>query len=65
MDNYVLQNLHYSSDLVAGQFAYAFKFADRTTLNFNCQIELTFKDKKYNDGCLKMVSKKISVRTSY
>ncbi|CAD5223458.1 unnamed protein product [Bursaphelenchus okinawaensis] len=49
IDGYVLQNLDYQSDLVAGQSAYVFKFADKPTLHFNCQIELALKDK--NAGC--------------
>uniref|UniRef100_A0A914VUB9 ZP domain-containing protein n=2 Tax=Plectus sambesii TaxID=2011161 RepID=A0A914VUB9_9BILA len=44
VDHFILQNLEYSSDLMAGQEAHVFKFADRPALYFNCQIELRVKD---------------------
>uniref|UniRef100_A0A915DT32 ZP domain-containing protein n=1 Tax=Ditylenchus dipsaci TaxID=166011 RepID=A0A915DT32_9BILA len=37
------------NDLSAGQTAYVFKFADKPTLHFNCQIELTLRDQ--HTGC--------------
>uniref|UniRef100_A0A914D127 ZP domain-containing protein n=1 Tax=Acrobeloides nanus TaxID=290746 RepID=A0A914D127_9BILA len=49
VDRYVLQNLEYSSDLVAGQGAHVFKFADKPTLHFNCQIEISVKQAP--NGC--------------
>ncbi|TMS35207.1 hypothetical protein L596_002657 [Steinernema carpocapsae] len=49
VDRFVLQNLEYSHDLMAGQEAHVFKFADRPALYFNCQIALTIKDRQY--GC--------------
>lgn len=55
MDDFVLQNLNYSGDLVAGQTAYVFKFADKPSLHFNCQIELTLKDSQ--SGCINTVNK--------
>ncbi|KAI1719556.1 zona pellucida-like domain-containing protein [Ditylenchus destructor] len=50
IDGYVLPNLDYTTDLVAGQSAYVFKFADKPTLHFNCQIELTLRDQ--DAGCV-------------
>ncbi|KAE9548678.1 hypothetical protein FO519_008111 [Halicephalobus sp. NKZ332] len=49
IDRFVLQNLDYSGDLSAGQGAHVFKFADKPSLHFNCQIELSLKDPK--TGC--------------
>ncbi|KAK0395494.1 hypothetical protein QR680_001307 [Steinernema hermaphroditum] len=49
VDRFVLQNLEYTNDLMAGQEAHVFKFADRPALYFNCQIALTVKDHQY--GC--------------
>ncbi|KAL6735191.1 hypothetical protein Aduo_005655 [Ancylostoma duodenale] len=49
VDGVILQNLDYTSDLTAGKAAQVFKFADKTGLYFNCQIQLTIKDKQY--GC--------------
>lgn len=45
VDKYVLLDLDYTNDLVAGQEAHVFKFADRPALYFNCQLELTVKDR--------------------
>lgn len=49
VDRYILQSLEYISDLMAGQEAHVFKFADRPALNFNCQIELSLRDPEV--GC--------------
>uniref|UniRef100_A0AC34QRU0 ZP domain-containing protein n=1 Tax=Panagrolaimus sp. JU765 TaxID=591449 RepID=A0AC34QRU0_9BILA len=49
IDRFVLQNLDYSGDLTAGQGAHVFKFADKPSLHFNCQLELSLKDPK--SGC--------------
>uniref|UniRef100_A0A1I7XPH5 ZP domain-containing protein n=1 Tax=Heterorhabditis bacteriophora TaxID=37862 RepID=A0A1I7XPH5_HETBA len=49
IDGVILQNLNYLSDLTAGKPAQVFKFADKAGLYFNCQIQLTIKDKQY--GC--------------
>uniref|UniRef100_A0A0N5AZ39 ZP domain-containing protein n=1 Tax=Syphacia muris TaxID=451379 RepID=A0A0N5AZ39_9BILA len=44
VDPTVLQDLDYLGDLMAGQRASVFKFADRSALYFSCQIELLIKD---------------------
>ncbi|CAB3403726.1 unnamed protein product [Caenorhabditis bovis] len=49
VDGVILQNLEYINDLTAGRSAPVFKFADKAGLYFNCQIQLTIKDKNY--GC--------------
>lgn len=53
IDRYVLQNLDYPGDLIGGQWAYVFKFADKPTLHFNCAIELALKDRQA--ACTKTV----------
>ncbi|VDK44039.1 unnamed protein product, partial [Anisakis simplex] len=49
VDKFVLIDLDYVDDLIAGQEAHVFKFADRPALYFNCQLELTLKDS--TEGC--------------
>ncbi|GMR36256.1 hypothetical protein PMAYCL1PPCAC_06451, partial [Pristionchus mayeri] len=49
VDPAILRQLNYNADLSAGQDALVFKFADRVGLYFNCQIQLTLKEKTL--GC--------------
>ena len=45
IDGVILQDLDYIGDLSAGKPAQVFKFADKAGLYFNCQVQLTVKDK--------------------
>nr|CAD2183084.1 unnamed protein product [Meloidogyne enterolobii] len=51
VDALLLRDLEYTDDLTAGQSAFVFKFADKPTLHFNCQIELTLREEWSNNGC--------------
>ena len=44
LDKYLLGNLEYPTDLMAGKEAHAFKYADRPNLYFNCQIKINVKE---------------------
>lgn len=44
LDQHLLGNLEYPADLMAGVEAHVFKYADRSNLYFNCQINILVKD---------------------
>ena len=44
LDRYLLGNLEYVTDLMAGKEAHVFKYADRANLYFDCQIMITVKE---------------------
>lgn len=44
VDRYLLSNLEYFNDLMAGHEAHVFKYADRSNLYFQCQIRIEVKE---------------------
>ncbi|KJH52605.1 zona pellucida-like domain protein [Dictyocaulus viviparus] len=44
LDKFLLNNLEYPTDLMAGQEAHVYKYADRSQLFYQCQISITVKD---------------------
>ncbi|GMR34285.1 hypothetical protein PMAYCL1PPCAC_04480, partial [Pristionchus mayeri] len=44
LDKFILNNLEYPQDLVAGQEAHVYKYADRNQLFYQCQISISVKE---------------------
>ncbi|KAL6722519.1 hypothetical protein Aduo_017635 [Ancylostoma duodenale] len=44
LDKYLLTNLEYPGDLMAGREAHVYKYADRDNMYFDCQITLRIKE---------------------
>lgn len=44
LDKFLLNNLEYPADLMAGQEAHIYKYADRSQLFYQCQITITIKE---------------------
>ncbi|VDN01308.1 unnamed protein product [Thelazia callipaeda] len=44
LDKYLLNNLEYPTDLMAGQEAHVYKYADRSQLFYQCQISIAIKE---------------------
>lgn len=49
LDKFLLNNLEYPTDLMAGQEAHVYKYADRSQLFYQCQISITVKEP--NEEC--------------
>lgn len=47
-DKYLLQNLDYVSDLMVGKEAHVYKYADRSSIFFDCKITITIKEPEKN-----------------
>ncbi|KAK6747820.1 hypothetical protein RB195_000795 [Necator americanus] len=52
LDRYVLNDLEYPEDLLAGQEAHVYKYADRDSLYYQCQISLQVKE---NGECVRPI----------
>lgn len=48
LDRYLLGNLEYTTDLMAGRESHVFKYADKPNVYFNCQVRLELKDPNLN-----------------
>uniref|UniRef100_A0A914VDY6 ZP domain-containing protein n=1 Tax=Plectus sambesii TaxID=2011161 RepID=A0A914VDY6_9BILA len=44
LDKFILGNIEYPTDLMAGKEAHVFKYADRANLYFNCQTTISIKE---------------------
>ncbi|KAK6029228.1 zona pellucida-like domain protein [Ostertagia ostertagi] len=44
LDKFLLNNLEYPTDLMAGQEAHVYKYADRSQLFYQCQISISIKE---------------------
>ncbi|CAI2354855.1 unnamed protein product [Caenorhabditis sp. 36 PRJEB53466] len=53
IDRFLLSNIEYPENLLAGQEAHVYKFADRDALFFQCQISITVKEP--GEECLRPV----------
>uniref|UniRef100_A0A0N4VFP5 ZP domain-containing protein n=1 Tax=Enterobius vermicularis TaxID=51028 RepID=A0A0N4VFP5_ENTVE len=49
VDKYLLNNLEYPTDLMAGQESHVYKYADRAQLYYQCQISISVKEP--NEQC--------------
>ncbi|EJD73768.1 hypothetical protein LOAG_18832 [Loa loa] len=51
LDKYLMNNLEYPTDLMAGQEAHVYKYADRSQLFYQCQITIQIKEP--NGECIR------------